>query len=149
MASSVLSFCRERKASSLKTSSADLRLDRTQFVDHRGKRILRLDYTGLGSSLEQLQAEIEKTREVVRAQPPASLLVLTDVRNTRINPGNVRAMQELVKHNAPYVKWSAVVVGLTGVYLTAFRAVQAVARRRNMNAFSSPDEAMEWLVSMP
>ena len=74
---------------------------------------------------------------------------MTDVRGSRITPGAVKAMQELVKHNAPYVKWSAVVVGLTGVYLTAFRAIQALSRRKNFKSFTDIADAQEWLVSQP
>lgn len=124
-------------------------MDRTRFIEHRGKRILVLDYTNLGTDLDQLRGEIERSKAVVAGEPPGSVLTMTDVRGSRITPGAVKAMQELVKHNAPYVKWSAVVVGLTGVYLTAFRAIQALSRRRNLKSFTEPAEAQEWLVSQP
>jgi hypothetical protein len=123
--------------------------NRTQFAEHRGRRILLLDYTDLGDDPAELQAEIEHTKAVVSAEPPGSVLILTDVRGARITPANVRAMKELVQHNVPYVKWSAVVVGLSGVYLTAFRAIQALSRRRNLRSFGDPDEAKEWLVTQP
>ncbi len=124
-------------------------MDRTRFIDHRGHRLLMLDYTNLGTDPDQLRAEIVKTKEIIGREPPASVLTLTDVRGSKINPGNVRAMQELVRFNADYVRWSAVVVGLTGVYLTAFRATQALSRRRNLSAFNDSFEAKEWLVSRP
>lgn len=124
-------------------------MERTRFVEHRGKKILLLDYTDLGNSPEQLQEEIARTRQLISGQPPGSLLIMTDVRGSRITPGNVKAVQELVRHNAPYVRWSAVVVGLKGIYLTAFRAIQAVSRRRNLNAFNDLDQAKDWLVSQP
>ena len=122
-------------------------VERTRFIDHAGKRILLLDYTGLGTDEAQLWAAIAHTMEVIAREPPGSVLTLTDVRGPRTTPANVRAMSELVRHNAPYVKWSAVVVGLTGVYLTAFRAIQALSRRRNMKAFNDLTEAKDWLVS--
>ncbi|HEU4558275.1 MAG TPA: hypothetical protein VFS20_10510 [Longimicrobium sp.] len=122
-------------------------MDRTRFIDHRGRRLLMLDYTEMGTDLDQLRAEIVKSKEVIAGEPPASVLTLTDVRGSKITPGAVKAMQELVQFNAPYVRWSAVVVGLTGVYLTAFRAIQALSRRRNMKAFNDLTEAKEWLVS--
>lgn len=125
------------------------RRERARFIEHRGKRLLLLDYTGLGASLEEVQAEIAKTKQVISREPPGSVLTLTDVRGSRINPANVRAMQELVRHNTPYVRWGAVVVGLSGVALTAFRAIQAVSRRRNLRAFNDLDEAKDWLVSQP
>ena len=130
-------------------SASARRMERTRFIEHAGKRILFLEYTGLGSDLAELLAEIEKTKRVIAAEPPGSVLTLSDVRGSRITPGNVRAMKELVAHNEPYVRWSAVVVGLSGVYLTGFRAIQALSRRRNLSAFNDPDEAKEWLVSRP
>lgn len=122
---------------------------RTQFTEHRGKRILLMDYTDLGHDSAELQAEIARTKSIISAEPPGSVLVLTDVRGARITPANVKAIKELVEHNVPFVKWSAVVVGLSGVYLTAFRAIQALSRRRNLRSFGDPDEAKEWLVSQP
>lgn len=124
-------------------------MDRTRFIDHRGHRLLMLDYTNLGTDLDQLRDEIARSKEVIGKEPPASVLTLTDVRGSKITPGAVKAMQELVQFNADYVRWSAVVVGLTGVYLTAFRAIQALSRRRNLSAFNDLDEAKEWLVSRP
>jgi hypothetical protein len=124
-------------------------MDRTRFIEHRGKRILVLDYTNLGTDLEQLREEIERSKGVISGEPPGSVLIMTDVRGSRITPGAVKAMQELVKHNAPYVKWSAVVVGLTGVYLTAYRAIQALSRRKNLKSFTDTGDAQDWLISQP
>ena len=124
-------------------------VERTRFIEHAGKRILLLDYAGLGADHRQLLEEIARTRRVISAQPAASLLTLTDVRGCAITPANVRVMKELVDHNEPYVRWSAVVVGLSGVYLAGFRAIQALSRRRNLLSFGDPDEAKEWLISQP
>lgn len=130
-------------------SAKTSRMERTRFIEHAGKRILLLEYTNLGSDLAELLAEIEKTKRVISAQPPGSVLTLTDVRGSKITPGNVRAMKELVAHNEPFVRWSAVVVGLTGVYLAGFRAIQALSRRRNLLSFGDLEDAKEWLVSQP
>jgi len=130
-------------------SAGGRRVERTRFIEHAGKQILLLDYTGLGSDLAELLAEIEKTKRVIAVQPPGSVLALTDARGSRITPTNVRAMKGLVDHNEPFVRWSAVVVGLTGVYLAGFRAIQALSRRRNFLSFGDPDDAKEWLVTQP
>lgn len=123
--------------------------ERTRFIEHAGKRILLLDYTSLGADLRELLQEIEKTKAVVAAQPPGTVLTLTDTRHSQITPGNVRAMKELVEHNEPYVRWGAVVVDLNGVYLAGFRAIQSLTRRRNLLSFGDAEEAKEWLVSQP
>lgn len=123
--------------------------ERTRFIEHEGKRILLLDYTSLGSNMRELLEEIAKTKAVIAAQPPGSVLTLTDTRHSQITPGNVRAMKELVEHNEPYVRWGAVVVDLNGVYLAGFRAIQSLTRRRNLLSFGDADEAKDWLVSQP
>ena len=124
-------------------------MERSRFIEHRGKRILVLDYTEMGKDMDQLRAEIEKSKARISGEAPGTVLTMTDVRGSHITPGAVKAMQDLVKHNAPFVKWSAIVVGLTGVYLTAFRATQVLSRRRNMKAFTTHAEAQDWLVSQP
>lgn len=124
-------------------------MERTRFIEHAGKRILLLDYREMGSSDEELLAEIAKTKAIISREPPGSVLALTDIRGSKITAGHVRTMQGLVEFNKPYVRWSAIVVGLTGVYLTAFRAVQAVSRRRNLRSFNDLEEAKSWLVAQP
>jgi hypothetical protein len=123
--------------------------ERTQFIQHRGKRILMLDYRNMGHDMDELAEAIAHTKRVMSSEPPGSVLTLTDVRGSRIYPSHIRAVSDLVRHNTPYVRWGAVVVGLTGVYLTAFRAIQAVTRRKNLRSFGDQDEAKDWLVVQP
>lgn len=142
-------FSRPRPATLTPAPMRARAVERTRFIEHEGKHILLLDYTALGADHRELLEEIAKTRRVISTQPPASLLTLTDVRGCAITPANVRAMKTLVDHNEPFVRWSAVVVGLSGVYLAGFRAIQGLSRRRNLLSFGDPDEAKDWLVSQP
>jgi hypothetical protein len=124
-------------------------MDRSRFIEHGGKRILLLDYSGLGADPAELQAEIDRSKALISTQQPGTVLTICDVRGSRVTPTNVRAMQQLVQHNTPFVKWGAVVIGLTGVYLTAFRATQALSRRRNLRSFGDLEEAKDWLAAQP
>lgn len=130
-------------------SSASATEARTRFLEHRGKRMLLLDYSGLGADPAELQAEIDRTKAIIAAETPGTVLTICDVRACKITPANVRAIQHLVQHNTPYVRWGAVVLGLTGVYLTAFRATQALSRRKNLRSFNDVDAAKEWLAQQP
>ena len=67
-------------------------MDRTRFVDHRGKRILLLDFSRVRDPAETLAA-IGEARQVVKLHPPRSLLVLTSTREGRYNAESIR--QEL------------------------------------------------------
>src|SRR4051812_13816326 len=80
-------FCPIRIFPPLTRSSPRPAMDRTRFIDHRGHRLLLLDYTNLGTDLEQLKAEIDRSKEVIAGQPPASVLTLTDTRGSKITPG--------------------------------------------------------------
>ncbi|HEU0053603.1 MAG TPA: hypothetical protein VFQ39_10515 [Longimicrobium sp.] len=124
-------------------------IERTRFIQHRGKRLLHLDFRNMGRDMDEITEVIANTKRLISGEEPGSVLTLTDVRGSSINPSHIRAMGELVRHNTPYVRWGAVVVGLTGVYLTAFRAIQAVTRRKNLRSFSDPEEAKDWLISQP
>ena len=119
-------------------------MERTRFTEHRGKRILLLDYSGVQQPAEAIR-EIEHSRQVVAAHPPRSLLVLTNVRDARYNTAVLQAMKELAAHNAPYVKASAV-VGMGGLHRIAYQAVVLFSRRK-IQVFDDERHALDWLAS--
>lgn len=119
-------------------------MERTRFIEHRGKRILLLEYSGITNSTEAL-AEIEKSKRVVRAQPPGSLLVMTVVRGARYNTTVLQAMKDLAAHNAPYVRASAV-VGMAGLHRIAYQAV-ILFSKRNIQTFDQESQALDWLAA--
>jgi hypothetical protein len=118
-------------------------MERTRFIEHKGHRILLLDYSGVQKGDEALPA-IQRTKEVVASQPPGSLLVMTVVRNARYNSEVLAAMKDLAAHNGPYVKASAV-VGMGGLHRIAYQAV-ILFSRRVIKTFDREEEALDWLV---
>ena len=119
-------------------------MDRTRFIEHQGKRILLLDYAGVRDPDEALRS-IRESMRVVASQPPASLLVMTVVRDARYNAAVLQGMKELAAHNAPYVKASAV-VGMSGLHRIAYQAV-ILFSKRNIKVFDQENEALDWLVA--
>ncbi|HEY0019964.1 MAG TPA: hypothetical protein VGC13_26930 [Longimicrobium sp.] len=119
-------------------------MERTRFMEHRGQRILLLDYAGVKDPAEALR-DIRHSMEVVARQPPASLLVMTVVREARYNAAVLQGMKELAAHNAPYVKASAV-VGMSGLHRIAYQAV-ILFSKRNIKVFDQESEALDWLVT--
>ena len=119
-------------------------MERTRFIEHQGKRILLLDYAGIKDPEEALRS-IRESKEVVARQPPASLLVMTVVRDARYNAAVLQGMKELAAHNAPYVKASAV-VGMSGLHRIAYQAV-ILFSKRNIKVFDQEAEALDWLVA--
>jgi ABC-type dipeptide/oligopeptide/nickel transport system ATPase subunit len=118
-------------------------MDRTRFIEHRGVRILHLDYAGARDPAEALDA-IRHSMDVVAQHPPKSLLVMTSVRDARYNAAVLQAMKELAAHNEPYVKASAV-VGMAGLHRIAYQAVILFSRRK-IQIFDDETAALDWLV---
>jgi hypothetical protein len=118
-------------------------MDRTRFIDHRGTRVLHLDYAGVRDPAEAVAA-IRHSMEVVKQHPPKSLLVMTSVRDARYNTAVLQALKELASTNEPFVKASAV-VGMGGLHRIAYQAV-ILFSRRNIQTFDREEDALDWLV---
>lgn len=118
-------------------------MDRTRFIEHQGKRILLLDYSGLRNPEDALR-EIERSKKLVALQPRGSLLVMTDVTGAHYDTRVVQGMKELASHNAPYVKASAV-VGVSGLQKVVYSAVILFSKRK-IQLSDTREKAMEWLV---
>ena len=118
-------------------------MDRIRFIEHRGHRILVLDYSEIRDPAQALAA-IEAGRRMVATQPPRSLLLMTIVRGARYNADVLQAMKNLAAHNAPFVKASAI-VGLSALHRAAYRTV-LLFTRRSIPAYETEQEAMDWLV---
>ncbi len=119
-------------------------MERTRFIEYKGRQVLLLDYSGIRDPEEALR-EIRQSMEFVARQPGGSLRVLTYVRDARYNAAVLQAMKELASHNAPYVKASAV-VGMGGLHRIAYQAV-ILFSKRNIRTFDDQPEALDWLVA--
>jgi len=119
-------------------------VERIRFIEHRGKRILYMDFSEMNAPGEAL-AELEKARQVIAREQPNSLLTLTDVTGTRYDGDIIKAFQALAEHNKPFVR-AAASVTRTPLQLVALRA-SAVLSRRKLEAFDDLEHAKEWLVA--
>ncbi len=118
-------------------------MERTRFIEHHGKRILLLDYSGIRDPAEALR-EIAASRAVVARQPHGSVLTLTHVQGARYNTEVVQALKELATHNQPFVR-AAAVVGLSGLQRAVYRTIQLFTRRA-LQPFDDLEAAKDWLV---
>jgi hypothetical protein len=119
---------------------------RVRFMEHRGQRILFIDFSGLHAA-DDILREMDVAREIIRSQPPASMRVLTDVRGARYSPPVMDAMKEFTAGNKPYVRHSAV-AGMERVHRVLYRAVLLFSRR-SIEIFDSNDAALDWLATQP
>jgi hypothetical protein len=116
--------------------------DRVQFIIHRGKRILSINYAHC--DVAQLKAVAEEGHRMISRELLNSVLTLNDVTGTSFDHESVEALKSKVAANAPYVKRAAV-IGISGLQRLIYEAVKLFTRR-NIPLFSTRHEALDWLV---
>ena len=123
-------------------SGADRHEPRTRFIDHEGCRILLLDFSDIKTVPTALEA-IAEAKAIVAAQPVRSLLTITHVKGSIFATEIVRALEDLAKADAPYVR-AAVVTGMSGIQRVAYTAIRMFSGRK-FHACPDVEEAKRWL----
>jgi hypothetical protein len=117
---------------------------RSKWIEYQGKKIFYQDFSGLFYNSEAVKKELNEVQEIVLAQPPNSLLVLADFRDTQIGSDLLSIMNEASARTKSHVRKTAV-LGVTGIK----RALADMLTRLTGQAlmyFDTEEEAKEWLV---
>lgn len=115
---------------------------RTTFITDNGKRIALLDFSGILTEQEGLDAIAEAAR-LVQAERPKSVYTITNVSGARFNATTLSAMKQLAADNAPYVRAGAV-HGMGTLHKAAYLTVMYFSRRQ-IPAFDTYDAALDWV----
>ncbi len=118
-------------------------MERIQFVEHKGTKLLHLDLSH--AKAEDVINLVHVATPVIAAQPERSIRTLTDVTGLTFNHEATTALKWFTKHNKPYVIAGAV-VGVTGLKQIIYNSVLKFSGR-NIVAFDTLDEAKNWLVT--
>ena len=101
-------------------------MERVEFIEHKGKKIVILNFTDLVP--EDLAVVVEKAEKEIRVHPPKSLCTLTKVDGARFNNEVISILKEFAKGNEPYVEKGAI-VGLEGLQRLVLTAVSKFTGR--------------------
>ena len=119
--------------------------ERTRVVDHRGRRIILFDFSGITDPAHGL-AEVSKATAFMAAQPcDGSHFTCTDVTATRYDREIVEACKAFSAHNRPYVKASAVVSDST-IHRAAISMIALVTKRK-LPVFETREAALDFLAA--
>lgn len=118
---------------------------RIRFILHKQRRILLFDFTHLADTRDALEV-IVFAKKIVAQQSEYSIYTLSDITDSRYDREVTAALQELAKHNKPYVIAGAA-VGVSGLQKVVFRSILAFSGRKNIQLFDSRDEALDWLAA--
>lgn len=106
-------------------------------------KIILIDLSN--AELEDMVVVLWNAGRLIRSEPPASVLTLTDVTGAHPTPAITRLMKEFVRDNGPHVK-AAAVVGLSAVMRPIYEAVMLFSNRK-IPAMRTREEALRWLLS--
>jgi hypothetical protein len=120
-------------------------MDRVRFIEHKGKRIILLDFAGIQDPTVGLAAVAEATK-FIGAQPAGGdTRTLTDVTDTRYDRKIVEAFKEMTAKNRPIVR-SAAIVSNSSLHRAAISMI-ALFSRRKLEVFDSRAQALDWLAA--
>jgi len=114
------------------------------FIEHNGKRLLRLDFRGL--TPPEIIAYMQKAMRVIAAEPHRSARLLSLVTKIHVTNEVVTALEEFATHNAPFVLVSAI-VGATPFQKAAMGLTITSRGRLNVDMFDDEGEAKDWLAA--
>ena len=116
---------------------------KSEWMTHKGKRLIYCDFTNFGLDVNGLRAEVEAVDKAMCREPEHSVLAVADLRGTVTTKQVVQLFKESATRTNKYVRKQAV-VGVTGIRKIL---AQAVARfsGQSMALFDTVEEAKEWL----
>ena len=118
------------------------RTDRVRFITHEGKQILFIDVTNCAA--EEVIELLTEVQRIVTAQPPKSVLTLSDLTGAQFSRATITRMKEVAVFDRPYVKRAAF-VGAQSLPKVFYEALTTFSRRE-FRKFKMREEAMDWLV---
>ena len=120
-------------------------MDRVRFIEHKGKRIVLLDFAGITDPTIGLAAVAEATKFIGTQPPGGDTRTLTDVTDTRYDRRIVEAFKEMTARNRPIVR-SAAIVSNSSLHRAAISMI-ALFSRRKLEVFDSRAQALDWLAT--
>jgi hypothetical protein len=74
-------------------------MKRVRFIEHKWRQILLLDFSYC--SPDEALSTMDEARKIIRSQPEATLLILTDVTEGKYNMDVIESLKEFTKGNTP------------------------------------------------
>jgi hypothetical protein len=114
---------------------------------HKGKKVMHVDHTAIVDmpDVENLRTFFAMAHKEIAAEPAGSVRLLTSLTPKVSFNSEISALQrEFAKDNTPYVTKSAV-VGVKPI-MRALIATLCFITGRDIRAFETTEEALDWLV---
>ena len=117
---------------------------RSNWIEHQGRKILYQDFSKLFYNSAAVKQELAEVQKVVTAQPPDSVLVLSDFRDTNVGSDLLSAMNAASAATKAYVQKTAV-LGVTGMKRKLADLLTGLTGQP-LKYFDDIESAKRWLV---
>ena len=116
---------------------------RSQWIEYNGKKIFYQDFSKLFFNSTAVKTELEEVQKIVKAQPPNSVLILTDMRDTNVGSDVLPAMNAASAATKNHVRKTAV-LGVTGAKRKLADLLTALTGQQ-LKYFDDMESAKRWL----
>jgi hypothetical protein len=117
-------------------------MPKVEYIVHQEKKILFFDIRDNPDPVESMRVG-DQAKAIIMAQPPKSVLLLTDVTRAHYNPEATDYMKEYSAQVTPFVKASAM-VGVAGIRNIILGSLVRISGR-NIKLFDDLEKAKDWL----
>ncbi len=123
-------------------------MERVRWIEHKGKKILSIDYTELKSSIpaqrEEIRATLAKVMETVKELKEKTLF-LTDATNAVPDKDALEELKKIAAYtNSHGIVEKECIVGLSNIQNVLMNVINFVSKAK-LSMFSSRDKALDWL----
>jgi hypothetical protein len=117
---------------------------KSRWIEHNGRKILYQDFANLFYNWQAVRDELLAVQELVLAEPPNSVLVISDFTNTEVSGNLLPIMNASSKATKSHIRRTAV-VGVAGIKRTFGDLLSRITGQPLMY-FTNDVQAKEWLV---
>jgi hypothetical protein len=117
--------------------------ERIRFIEHKGKQILLADCSHC--SAEELEKMSRLVPSYVTSEPKGSVLLLADFTGAQFDRAAIERLKQDTVRDRPHLKRSAW-VGTETLPKIFYEHLKSFSQR-DLPAFKTREEAMDWLVS--
>ena len=115
--------------------------DRIHFAEHKGKKILVLDFSH--ATAAQMQLLLEHVRVTVARHGHEALMTLADFTGAEVDRAAATRIKEVLTLDRPFVKKTAW-IGTEGIPHALLEGFHQFSQRQ-ITTFKAREEAMDWL----
>jgi len=119
-------------------------MKRNRLIQHNGKFIYYMDFSGLKNSIEISQI-IKESQLYVRAQPMLSVYTITNIKDMHFNGEVKELFSGFIKGNKPFIKGSAL-IGTNGLQQIVINGIMKLTGRE-IRSFGNEKSALDWLTT--